>query len=228
MKSAAFYEFGVGDLARVMRNSLTVSVLFSLSVFGAVSEAGAVTYNLGSGFDLGIIAGGPGGNPPETPNNLICIAAADTCNIKVGPSLVQAGTYTGADDINSAALWKSGVASTSFSFTSSGTSGTWTQTWQGTLGEVLTHYVAAKTANAYHLIGYDLSLITAALNVGDMITGSWTTNIFNSNNEEQTLSHLMLYNSAPAVVPIPAALPLFGGALGLLGLLGWRRNRVAA
>ena len=29
-------------------------------------------------------------------------------------------------------------------------------------------------------------------------------------------------------VPIPAALPLFAGGLGLLGLLGWRRKRLAA
>ncbi len=32
---------------------------------------------------------------------------------------------------------------------------------------------------------------------------------------------------APAVVPLPAAFPLLGGALSLLGLFGWRRNRIA-
>ncbi len=34
--------------------------------------------------------------------------------------------------------------------------------------------------------------------------------------------------SEPAPVPLPAALPLFAGGLGLLGLLGWRRKRLAA
>jgi hypothetical protein len=29
-------------------------------------------------------------------------------------------------------------------------------------------------------------------------------------------------------VPLPAAFPLFAGGLGLLGLLGWRRKRIAA
>lgn len=31
-----------------------------------------------------------------------------------------------------------------------------------------------------------------------------------------------------SAVPLPAALPLFAGALGLFGLLGWRRKRAAA
>jgi hypothetical protein len=30
------------------------------------------------------------------------------------------------------------------------------------------------------------------------------------------------------VAPLPAALPLFAGGLGALGLLGWRRKRKAA
>jgi hypothetical protein len=32
----------------------------------------------------------------------------------------------------------------------------------------------------------------------------------------------------PATTPLPAALPLFAGGLGTLGLLGWRRKRKAA
>lgn len=32
----------------------------------------------------------------------------------------------------------------------------------------------------------------------------------------------------PTPVPLPAALPLFAGGLGLMGLLGWRRKRTAA
>ena len=33
---------------------------------------------------------------------------------------------------------------------------------------------------------------------------------------------------APSPVPLPAALPLFAGGIGLLGLLGWRRKRMAS
>jgi hypothetical protein len=35
-------------------------------------------------------------------------------------------------------------------------------------------------------------------------------------------------NSAASATPLPAALPLFAGGLGALGLLGWRRKRKAA
>ena len=34
--------------------------------------------------------------------------------------------------------------------------------------------------------------------------------------------------TTPSAVPLPAALPLFAGGLGALGLLGWRRKRKAA
>lgn len=40
------------------------------------------------------------------------------------------------------------------------------------------------------------------------------------------LSHYTDFNAT--VVPLPAALPLFAGGLGLMGLFGWRRKRLAA
>ena len=33
---------------------------------------------------------------------------------------------------------------------------------------------------------------------------------------------------APAVIPLPAALPLYGTGLAVMGFLGWRRKRRAA
>jgi hypothetical protein len=38
----------------------------------------------------------------------------------------------------------------------------------------------------------------------------------------------LTFTLVPEVVPLPAALPLFAGGLGALGLLGWRRKKKAA
>ena len=35
-------------------------------------------------------------------------------------------------------------------------------------------------------------------------------------------------NNGPTPVPLPAALPLLAGGLGLMGMVGWRRKRKAA
>ncbi len=41
-------------------------------------------------------------------------------------------------------------------------------------------------------------------------------------------AYLVEYNQPVTPVPVPAALPLFAGGLGLLGVMGWRRKRKAA
>lgn len=41
-------------------------------------------------------------------------------------------------------------------------------------------------------------------------------------------TRIQLDNVSVAPVPLPAAFPLFAGGLGILGLLGWRRKRMAA
>lgn len=42
------------------------------------------------------------------------------------------------------------------------------------------------------------------------------------------ISHLVFFDTEATPVPLPAALPLFAGGLGGLGLLGWWRRRKAA
>lgn len=44
------------------------------------------------------------------------------------------------------------------------------------------------------------------------------------NSELKEISHFSLYGS-PSAVPIPAALPLFGTGLGIMGFIGWRRKK---
>lgn len=68
----------------------------------------------------------------------------------------------------------------------------------------------------------------AAFNFGP-ITGSFTENgQWGDTKSFVVLSGYVIEYSDVAPIPIPAALPLFAGGLGLLGLLGWRRKRMAA
>lgn len=45
---------------------------------------------------------------------------------------------------------------------------------------------------------------------------------------ESETEGLQFVSTAPAVVPVPAALPLFGTGLAIMGFLGWRRKSKAA
>jgi len=57
--------------------------------------------------------------------------------------------------------------------------------------------------------------------------GSITLTYSEVSGEGAGLSHVTTYGPG-AVVPLPAALPLFAGGLGAFGVLGWRRKRKAA
>ncbi len=46
-------------------------------------------------------------------------------------------------------------------------------------------------------------------------------------NDITDLSEIYLDNISVNAVPIPAALPLFGSALGLMGFVGWKRKKTA-
>ena len=57
-------------------------------------------------------------------------------------------------------------------------------------------------------------------------SGTYTSPFVNTNNSNlKNISHISVYGRGVTPVPLPAALPLLGGALGLIGLLGWRRKR---
>jgi len=61
-----------------------------------------------------------------------------------------------------------------------------------------------------------------------VLSGDWNTlsNLDGSGAIGPDLSHFSIYSTS--VVPIPAALPLFGSGLALLGFMGWRRKRKMA
>jgi len=63
---------------------------------------------------------------------------------------------------------------------------------------------------------------------GDL--GSWVefSTLFEDLGSKQTKSPACPTCGIPTVTPLPAALPLYGAGLGLMGLLSWRRKRKAA
>ncbi len=117
-----------------------------------------------------------------------------------------------------------GAAEGALTFTppTSGTSGTWSINTAIAAGYT-SFVIAWKTG-----VG-QLDPDWAAFSVFNALTGSWAV------SGNQANSHANLYgvldpnsgNNNP-VVPLPAALPLFLSALGVFGLLGWRRKRLVA
>ncbi len=62
------------------------------------------------------------------------------------------------------------------------------------------------------------------------ITGfasAFTQVVFSANQNAFEFSNIQVSNSAVNPVPVPAALPLFGTGLAIMGLFGWRRKRKA-
>ena len=108
----------------------------------------------------------------------------------------------------------------------------------------LWHHIAGvydSTATGEELKLYVDGELVSMLAVGDMVTNTRNINIgaswgggpfnrhYNGLIDELRISDMALSpNEFLAPVPVPAALPLFLGGLSLLGLLGWRRKRMAA
>lgn len=69
--------------------------------------------------------------------------------------------------------------------------------------------------------GFNFASLLTALDNGDLRIGLHVRSLLAGESDT-------FVSTPPSPVPLPAALPLFGGALGLIGLLGWRRKRAAA
>ena len=78
-----------------------------------------------------------------------------------------------------------------------------------------------------HFISVD-SWVSTAIGAWDILEadGSLSDAII-TYNDENGHANLKFY-SDPSIIPLPAALPLFAGGLGALGLLGWRKKRNGA
>ncbi|MFK5980996.1 MAG: PEP-CTERM sorting domain-containing protein [Rhizobiaceae bacterium] len=80
-------------------------------------------------------------------------------------------------------------------------------------------------------VGFSPELMLALLVVdGNVPTNLYFNNMFSNVTvgDNKAISHFTAFGVLPTAVPVPAALPLFGTGIALLGLLGWRRKRRAS
>ncbi len=86
-------------------------------------------------------------------------------------------------------------------------------------------YSVTVTGNS----GVDVFVITTAALFGfSDTTGLLSVSVANNNSVGNYAFDDVITGGSLAPVPLPAALPLFASGLGILGLFGWRRKRVAA
>lgn len=114
----------------------------------------------------------------------------------------------------------------------------------GSLGVTLSSLDLGAWPNTNRSLGFlvtDLATNTEVFNTGllvvsGLVRSSFSPNLFSNIGLQITffgdffnggVDNVVYSAGGSTVVPLPAALPLMAGGLGLLGLMGWRRKRAA-
>ncbi len=147
----------------------------------------------------------------------------------VGPAITYSGDYHTGNYI----IWRSGTRTNNDLFITLPSYVTAFGIDYGMYyGEVAPFDITLSSGDIFDLITSNLTTVdtfnlTTALNAYSFF-GVTTDTAFNtitiSALEIPTIDNL---SQANAVVPIPATLPLFGSALGLMGFIGWKRRKAA-
>ena len=87
-------------------------------------------------------------------------------------------------------------------------------------------YDSAAIASIFAFMNNDPSTLMGTFAFADLGSGFGTISSFILRESDEEI-YVASYAGEVAAVPLPAALPLFGSALAMLGIVGWRRRRQA-
>jgi len=171
-------------------------------------EGGSCVITVGTGSCSGALAGAPLNNPVGVTGNVLTFMLP--AKVFTGEALVLEADGTISDVLQ----W-------------------YCSTGAGTCGTLMDATGTAQPASD-RMVFYSLDSLGALADVGprsvsfgsttptvlELVDGTFSFPVPNGTNTYDGIS--------AGTVPLPAALPLFAGGLGALGLLGWRRKRRAA
>lgn len=226
---------------RINRSVIALAAAFSLSVFGFSGQAGAATCNPdGTGSY-------PYGDPLGTGGTVSSdfVSGSTSCKVGIiggavdandsvgdietlfGISNVSAAGKFNWSDTNSKFEFELGSASTDIGFDANGVGGAQTGKWSvvsdfWTLFSSLIIVQADGGPNPGKWVAFEIA--------EDVFSGEWWSIFTNRNGGVQDVSHITAYvvesgNNNNFDVPLPAALPLLGGGMAILGIIGIRKRR---
>ncbi len=96
------------------------------------------------------------------------------------------------------------------------------------VGDVLAFSLAGDPGSAFGVFAFDGDAYPGGLDFNrvNSVGPSWVD--FSSSQVDLRFRTWVDPDASPTAVPLPAALPLLAGGLGLMGFMGWRRKRKAA
>lgn len=199
-----------------------------LAATGLVLVAGVPAYGATVGFELTIspqIGGSQGNNVPtleltntSTAADLTSFAMTIGDTTRNFDEIYTITTSAGSSSLTFGDTVQSGTRTDSFEISFTGLGVSQTATW-----DVDVDIDSSNTIENFATVFFNNgtapnSIVTVGFSTGDFIDFTLP-----DGNSPYSYSQ----SAETSVIPVPAALPLMAGGLGVIGLMGWRRRKAA-
>lgn len=249
-------DFAVAGRVTVMRTSRSISIAALLAaataaVFSVPTVSRAATLISDGSFEGTAVSGFPSNPPYLVPPDYVYVPGGANASASAGPwtytdpSTANGGggagliANTGSGNLFYGSAPPAGFDGNQFAFLQNG--GSFSQTFAATPGAGVISWLEANRPNFGGTESYQVILNNVPLGLGTYVgtSGAFTlvtapalllasnTLVFQGlfTNPDSTV--FIDEVNAAAATPLPAALPLFAGGLGIIGLLARRRKRNA-